>query len=91
MAVVKQMFPGRLISKRGDILWPPRSPDLTPPDFFLWRYLKHIVLSNNPKNIDQLKQNIRGEIAAITPTLLKKVFENFRLLECRRKEGSSFG
>lgn len=34
MAVVKQMFPSRLISKRGDIPCPPRSPDLTPPDFF---------------------------------------------------------
>ena len=24
----------------GRGLWPPRSPDLTPPDFFLWRFLK---------------------------------------------------
>lgn len=83
------MFPGRLISKRGDIPWPPRSPDLTPPDFFLWGYLKHKVYNNNPKNIDQLKENIRGEMAASTPTLLKKVFNNFRLRleECRRREG----
>lgn len=89
MAVVKQMFPGRLISKRGDIPWPPRSPDVTPPDFFLWGYLKNKVYSNNPKNIDQLKENIRGEMAAITPALLKKVFNNFRLRleECRRREG----
>ena len=32
----RQHFPGRLISKFGDLNWPPRSPDLTAPDFFLW-------------------------------------------------------
>ena len=32
---LKPLFPGRLISKNGDFDWPPRSPDLTPPDFFL--------------------------------------------------------
>jgi hypothetical protein len=25
------------------VLWPPRSPDITPMDFFFWGYLKHIV------------------------------------------------
>lgn len=33
--ILNRMFPGHVISKRGDIEWPPRSPDLTPPDFFL--------------------------------------------------------
>lgn len=89
MAVVRQMFPARLISKRGDIPWPPRSPDLTPPDFFLWGYLKHKVYMNNPRNIRQLKENIRGEMAAITPDLLRKVFTNLRsrLEECHLREG----
>ena len=31
--LLREMFPGRLISKNGDYDWPPRSPDLTPPDF----------------------------------------------------------
>ena len=30
-------FQGRLISRRGDILWPPRSLDLAVPDFFLYQ------------------------------------------------------
>ncbi|CAK1592334.1 unnamed protein product [Parnassius mnemosyne] len=40
MPVVRQLFPNKVISRRGDIPWPPRSPDLTPMDFFLWGYLK---------------------------------------------------
>ena len=40
---VREIFPGKLISRRGDINWPPRSPDLIPIAFFLWGYLKSKV------------------------------------------------
>ena len=34
-------------------------PDLTPPDFFLWGYLKDRIYSNlRPRTLDQLKDNI---------------------------------
>ena len=35
MNCLRQMFPGRLITLRGDVNWPTRSPDLAPCDFFL--------------------------------------------------------
>ena len=53
------------MSKSGDLNWPPRSPDLTPPDFFLWGYLKSKVYVNKPRTVAELKDNIREEIAAI--------------------------
>ena len=34
LQVLREMFPDRLISLRGDIGWPARSPDLSPCDFF---------------------------------------------------------
>jgi len=34
MDVVRRMFPGRFISRFGNISWPPRFPDLTTCDFF---------------------------------------------------------
>ena len=37
MAEIQTFFGDRVISKG---LWPPRSPDLTPPDYFLWGYLR---------------------------------------------------
>ena len=36
MAILRAAFPGRSISRVGEVPWPPRSPDLTPPDFFPW-------------------------------------------------------
>lgn len=89
MAKVRELFPGKLISRFGDIAWPPRSPDLTPCDFFLWGYLKSRVYTNSPSTIEALQENIRREIAAISPELCKRVFANMRerLQECLRLEG----
>jgi hypothetical protein len=43
MAVLTDMFPGRLISRFGDINLPTRLPDLLAPDYFLWGYVKSKV------------------------------------------------
>jgi hypothetical protein len=33
-------FSGRWIGRAAPMAWPPRSPDLTPLDFFLWGFVK---------------------------------------------------
>jgi hypothetical protein len=70
------LFPGHLISRFGDIHWPPRSPDLTAPDYFLWGYLKSRVYVNNPQAIVQLKNNIREEIENLRPEMLRTTMKN---------------
>ena len=37
---INQCFSQRLVSRRRDPEWYPHSPNLNPPDFFLWGYLK---------------------------------------------------
>ena len=64
------------MSKNVDLEWPPCSPDLVVPDFFLWGYLKSKVYASKPKTIEGLKCNIRAEIAAITPEMLANVMQN---------------
>ena len=51
----------RIIGLGHDVEWPPRSPDLTPCDFFLWGYLKDKVFSTPPQNINELRQKIVRE------------------------------
>ncbi|CAK1587985.1 unnamed protein product [Parnassius mnemosyne] len=95
MEVVQELFPGKVISRRvyttttTNIEWPPRSPDLFPPDFFLWGFLKNKVYSNKPRTITALKANIRAEMAAISTATCRHVFENLksRLEECLRRDG----
>lgn len=90
LPVVQALFPEKLISRREDIQWPPRSPDLTPCDFFLWGYLKSQVYRNSPATLDALKNNIRREIEAITEDTCRRVMVNFRgrLQECQERNGA---
>ena len=74
--ILKDLFPGRLISRFGDLHWLARSPNLTSPDIFLWGYLKEKVHVNKPQTLDQLKNNILQEIENIPIEILKKVMKN---------------
>lgn len=89
MLVVRGMFPQHVISRFGDIPWPSRSPDLTVCDYFLWGYLKSKVYINKPRNIQELKDSIRQEIATVGEEMLGRAMQNFeeRLQECVQKEG----
>lgn len=66
MKFLREFFGNRLISTG---LWPLRSPDLTPPDFFLWGALKGRVYNDNPQTIDELKAAI---IRSYQPRNIKK-------------------
>ncbi|PSN51234.1 hypothetical protein C0J52_10549 [Blattella germanica] len=89
METLRRMFPGRLISRWGDLNWPPRSPDLAAPDYFLWGYLKNCVYQNCPATLDDLKENIRQEIQRIPHNMFQRVFQDLpkRLEECITEDG----
>ncbi|KAJ4428288.1 hypothetical protein ANN_24306 [Periplaneta americana] len=87
MDAVNALFPGRVISRKGDVAWPPRSPDLTVCDFFLWGHLKTKVFGGNlTRTIPALQQRIREEVAAIPVSMLRGVMQQFvaKLEECVR-------
>ena len=58
MAILRAAFTGRLFSRFGDVPWPPRSPGLTPPHFFLRGYLKRKAYINIPNTLLEIKINI---------------------------------
>jgi len=88
-AEIQSFFGDGFISKG---LWPPRSPDLTPPDYFLWGYLKGRVHQNKPRTIDALKANITEEIQAVTVDVLARTFQNMarRVQSCLDANGGHF-
>ena len=53
-----EVFPQHWFGRRGTIQWPPRSPDLTPMDFFFWGVVKNKVYEKNPKTVSELKDYI---------------------------------
>ncbi len=74
------------------IEWPPRNPDLSPLDFFLWAYLLKIVYKTAVQNIPDLKTQIEEEIKKVSKQTLKNVFSNLLKLAraCIAEEGNHF-
>jgi len=62
----------------GDVPWPPRSPDLSSCDFFLWGYLKGRVYTHKPHNLKELKDAIRQEVLTIDQQLLARAMDDFK-------------
>jgi hypothetical protein len=74
-------------SRIGAVPWPPRWPDLTAPEFFLWIYLKSKVYSNRLTDLhtsqrkhtgrNRQKENIREEIAKLSEETLQGAMRSF--------------
>ena len=59
--------------------WPPSSPDLNPPDYFIWSYVENIpnMISHNTKA--SLIAAIRRVFAELPPALVEKPRSQFRI------------
>ena len=63
--VLRPVFIDRIISHRADVVWPPRTWDLTPLDYYLWGAVKDKYYADKPESLDALKDNIREAIGEI--------------------------
>lgn len=93
MEAIQSAFPGRVISRFGDINWPPRSPDLSMCDYFLWGYLKSRVYVHKPRTLEELMEAIRLEVLQIDRAMLERVEVNLRerLEKCIAENGRHLG
>ena len=57
---LSQRFGHRWIARGGAVSWPPRSPDLTSLDFYLWGHVKSLVYETPVES----KQDLIGRITA---------------------------
>ena len=73
---LRPVFEDRIISRRSDVVWPPRSCDLTSLDYYLWDADKDKCYANKPETIDVLKNNIREVIGEIQQQTIDNVLKN---------------
>ena len=57
--------------------WPPRSPDLTHMDYFVWGFIKSNVYVKNYHSLDDLKNSINAAFQKITEVMISSTLENF--------------
>jgi hypothetical protein len=84
-------FSVRWSGRAAPIAWRPRSPDLTPLDFFLWGFVKgRVFVSPIPTNVAGLRTLITAAVAELTPEMLRSVWQDtdYRWDVCRITNGS---
>jgi hypothetical protein len=73
MALLRKVFGDSIISTN---IWSPRSPDLTPPDFYLWGALKNAAYKDDPCSPGDLKKAFTDFFESIPCTELVRVFDS---------------
>lgn len=86
------VYQHKWIGRGGPIIWPPRSPDLTSCDFFLWGFIKSKVYRTTPTTVEDMRHRIMTAFREITPEMLHNVQRSlcsrFRL--CTEQNGRHF-
>lgn len=86
-----QTFGERWIGRGGPTSWPPRSPDLTPVDFFLWGHMKNLVYETPVETEEDLVARVMAAAYIIkhTPGLMGRVYDNMlrRYTLCNDHQG----
>ena len=73
--LLNETFSNRWIGRDGPIPWTPRSPDITPLDFFLWGYVKDTVYRTKVRDMTYLRQKISSAIAIIDEAMLQRAWQ----------------
>ena len=74
MDVLRNTFRNNIICNNGPIDWPARSPDITPPDFYLWGYVKNEVYEiSPPETREELEDRVRNVFATVNRNTLQRV------------------
>lgn len=80
---LNEEYPDRWIGRLGSILWPPRSPDLNPVDFFYWGCIKEKVYSKPIENLLELRQKIDAASEEIKARRYARLVNRSFLRRCR--------
>ena len=88
--VLRPVFEDRIISRRANVVWPPRNCDLTRLDYYLWDAVKDKCYADKPETIKVLMDNIREAISEIQLHLIDNVLKNWtdHVGYCMASQGS---
>lgn len=89
---LSRLFGTQWIGTHGPTQWPPRSPDLTPLDFFLWGFVKNEVYKTTYASVQELKDALMTILRNIHPRTLLAAIRSVqkRIDLCIRENGNHF-
>lgn len=94
IALLQETFEGRIISRSSNFNYPSHSPDLTPPDAYVWGMLKEKVFSGTdpPRTVNHLREKIVSFFRNMQQPVFSNMFENLRnrYEQCLQRHGAHF-
>lgn len=85
-------FPNQWIGNRGVVLWPARSPDLTPMDYYLWGHLKNKIYREQITSPEDLRIKIMNAFTNLRQRCISRAVGNVkrRIRLCIERNGDVF-
>ena len=71
--LLNRHLPGKWIARDGPTAWPPRSPDITPLNFFFWGYVKDRVYKTAAPVVASLRRRIVADMQTVYVSMLQCV------------------
>ena len=85
-------FQERVISNKMDIKWPPKSPDMSPLDYWLWGACDQHIKESKPNSIEELMEHVSDYVKSIPREVVYKAVKDIykRAGCCLENGGGAF-
>jgi hypothetical protein len=90
---LSENLPDRWIGRGSPFPWPPRSPDLSVPDFWLWGAIRdQLYRQPVPETLPELQARLSILLSTISSDTIKRAHDSFiqRCILCRESNGDHF-
>ena len=86
-----EKFGGRIVSRLTERPWPPRSPDLSPLDYWFWAVAMAELRRNPPATLEELKATVERFAGNLDPDDVRRAVRHLRQRAetCVRRKGDT--
>lgn len=81
---LENLFYDQWIANNGPNLWPPRSPDLSVLDFYVWGTVKNNVYKTSVTTMEDCMRRVRTAFEDLDPQSIRKATHEQLLLRCEK-------
>lgn len=81
---LQETFYDKWIANNGPFLWPPRSPDLSVLDYFIWGTIKDIVYFNPVTTMEDCQARVRNAFESLSPGSIRAATHDELIRRCEK-------
>lgn len=82
--LLQSLFAEQWIANNGPYLWPPRSPDLSVLDFFIWGIIKNEIYSTAVSSKEDCILRVRESFRKLDPASIRRATHEGLIRRCEK-------